>query len=242
MSDFFCKHSETTTPLYHCWENTQSAAATRRWPCAPTGRRNCGAATRSWASATSVFTACLATTSAHWCEHNGKLALFILQRRPDLRLPALHRDEAVRRAELHARRTGLRARTPSSHYRANVTPPKDYKRVGRAGAPACRPLGRTLWPGRSAAVVLRGLERAEPASFLDRHAGGLFRALRCKPPSDQGGGRRAAGRRPGHSGATPGSTSSSTFCAQQTCRPISSARITTRPMRCGARLTTPRRN
>ena len=22
MSDFFCKHSETTTPLYHFWEHT----------------------------------------------------------------------------------------------------------------------------------------------------------------------------------------------------------------------------
>ena len=83
-------------------------------------------------------------------------------------------------------------------YRGNVTPPADYRGLGRADPPAGGPLGRALRPGRGAPLVLRGVERAEPARLLGRHAGGLLRAVPAHGRGAQGGGRRAARRRPGH--------------------------------------------
>ena len=59
-------------------------------------------------------------------------------------------------------------------YRGNVTPPRRLPGLGRPDSPARSPLGGALRPGRGAALVLRGVERAQPASVLGRHPAGVL--------------------------------------------------------------------
>ena len=88
---------------------------------------------------------------------NDELVYSFLQLRSGLRLSAFDRDEAVRRVELHARRSRFRRRTVFS-YEANVTPPKDYKQWARLIERLGISLDRSLRREGSQPVVFRSLE------------------------------------------------------------------------------------
>lgn len=72
------------------------------------------------------------------------------------------------------------------HYRANVSRPRDYAQRAMLIRKAGTPLGGPLRIGRSAAVVLRGLERTEPDGIRKRSAERLFRAVPLHCEGHQG--------------------------------------------------------
>ena len=136
----------------------------------------------SSAFATSASTACSDDDMGTLHRPGRPAALFVLQRRPDLRLPAVDRHATVRRAELHARRCCPPATRSSSTTAPTSAAPTDYGQWAALIAQAGRPLGRPLRRRRSAPMVLRGLERAQPPGLRQRQAGGLFQAV---PPTRQ---------------------------------------------------------
>jgi hypothetical protein len=99
---------------------------------------------------------------------------------PPVRLPAVDRHAAVRRAELHARDAGLWSRDRLS-LPWKRHPAQGPRRLGHAHPQAGRPLGRALRHRRGEPVVLRSLERTQPPGILDRDAGRLLQALRPLP-------------------------------------------------------------
>ena len=125
------------------------------------------------------------------------------------------------------------------HYRANVTPPKGLCAMGRLDQKAGEPLGGPLRVGRSAAMVLRGLERAEPDGIRQRQAERLFRALPLHRGSDQRRRQDAQGRRPGHGGKCLDRRFSDVLQSATTYRRILSARTTIPRTRSASRATTP---
>src|SRR5665213_4114588 len=85
-------------------------------------------------------------------------------------------DEAVCGAEFHAVDPGER-----QHDRIPLRRQRDTAEglwtMGDAHFQAGDALGRALRPRRGTKLVLRSMERAEPAGVLDRNAGRILRAL-----------------------------------------------------------------
>ena len=170
------------------------------------------------------------------------VALLLLQRRPDHGFPAVDRHEAVRGVELHA--DGARLRR---HDHLLLSRQRDAAGgLRRNGRRSIRRLA-THWVERYGVdevrqLVFRGVERAEPAGVLGRHAERILRAVPAHGAGDQGRGRRLRVGGPA-TAANAWLPEFLDFCEQTSAAgSISSARTTIPTIRSGATARTPRRN
>ena len=85
------------------------------------------------------------------------------------------------------------------HYRANVTPPKDYKRWAELVKKFTCALCRTLWRGGSEGMVLEVWNEPNLPAFWTGTQADYFKLYAETADSDQEGGRRTQSRRPGDS-------------------------------------------
>ncbi len=125
--------------------------------------------------------------------------VLLLQHRPRVRLPAVHRHEAAGGAVVHAgdavvgRQLGLPL--PCQRHAAQAP-----GRLATVDDEAGRALGRALRHRRGRAMAAGGVERTQPRCLLDRRPGEVLRPVQGDVDVHQGDLAAPAGRRPGHRG------------------------------------------